>query len=85
MQWARSIRLDDKDDWEDYAGRIESAVAALELEEFLRAPVRVGDGVKSRTVLDASDPDSAQPQEVLDITDEQWEELHDSEDQKAAK
>ena len=81
MSWTKGISLDSQDDWEDYSGRIESIASALELEACFRVPVRLTDDVKDRTVLDATDPESAQPQEVLELTDEDWKTYLETKDQ----
>ena len=39
MSWAKTCTLETADDWEDYSGRIESAVSAMELEIAFTVPV----------------------------------------------
>ncbi len=85
LSWIKGITLNSADDWEDYAGRMESVVSALDLEDCFRVPVRRGGDIKDRTVLDATDPHSAQPQEVLELTDDEWKTYLDTKTQKDLK
>ena len=78
MSWAKTCTLETADDWEDYSGRIESAVSAMELEiafTVLVGPIEDGDDEKEvevKSVLDANDEDSANPKDVVELKDDVW-------------
>ena len=69
ISFAKSLtHLDDPEDWEDYSGRVESAVAALDLEIAFLAPTDQQDanGVTvTKCVMDPNDPDTMHPSTVL--------------------